>query len=74
MGIGFFSFLNWNSDWSDILMAFIDWVILISVIIFISLIVYFNFIKNKGSKCNSCNLKNDDSLVKKYYQKKTRGM
>lgn len=55
-------------------MTFTDIIILVSILLMLSVIIYFNFIKNDANKCSLCNLKTKDSLVKKYYQKKTRGM
>lgn len=51
----------------------IDIVIIGIVLLIISNILYFNFIKNKGSKCSQCaiykrNNKSKNSL-KRYYEK-----
>lgn len=65
----------WNRfiDWGDILMSLIDGVILVSVVIVVIYLIYYNFIKKRPSACSGCvhqskcTLGNVESL-KKYYK------
>lgn len=54
-------------------MTLTDIIILIFVFSILISIVYFSFIKNRGSSCKGCSSLKKESIIKEYYKKKTRG-
>ena len=53
-------------------MTLTDIIILISVILIISFVIYFSLIKNKNNGCKSCSLNGKNNFVKEYYRSKCR--
>jgi hypothetical protein len=56
LSLGFFniSIYHRNFDDEDLFMTTMDIIIIIGIAILVSLVVYFNFIKNKNTPCHGC--------------------